>query len=282
MPRVCLVCDLDGSLFQTLRGGGGPRDASLVPAALARDGRALSFMTGRQAAFFGLLGTAGIAVPATARNLESFGRVRLGFRHGAVLDFGGIVTGPGGEADREWLAALDPAVREAAPLLERALELAAGLARGNGLDAVPRLVGDLGRVYYMCVKSPSRDLGGLALLRDLLEGALGDGARLHLNGNNLAVLPPFLDKAPAVEHYLARHLPWPREETLVLGLGDSLSDLGFLGLCDYGVFPGGSQLAEALRPVRAAAPGAPGRVPAGGGPGAGSGLRPGGRRAGAR
>jgi hypothetical protein len=203
-------------------------------------------MTPAQGILYRIFRASGVVVPVTARNIESFRRVALEFTDGAVLDFGGIILLPGRgggmEVDREWLEETGPDVADALPLLEGAMELAAGLAATGGSDAVPRLVGDEGRIFYMVAKSPSRDLEGLLLLGEQLERELGGRARVWMNGNNLAVLPLFLDKAPAVRRFMDRHLPWPREGSLTVGLGDSLSDSGFLSLCDFQMSPSGSQL----------------------------------------
>ncbi|MDR1081880.1 MAG: hypothetical protein LBQ79_13205, partial [Deltaproteobacteria bacterium] len=253
MARLCVFADLDGSLFQTLArcgsapGGGAsagcplpsaagesppPPPPRLVPAAAGRDGRALSFMTEGQRLLYGLMKGAGALVPATARNLESFRRVKLPFTDGAILDFGAVILGADGKPDLDWLSRTSALAGDALPMLELAHELASRTAAAEGLDVRARLVGDMGESFYMVAKSPSRDLAGLGLVGDVLAGELGGDARIWTNGNNLAVLPPFLDKGPAVVRFMERHLPWPREETLAVGLGDSLSDLGFLEACD--------------------------------------------------
>ncbi|MDR1040937.1 MAG: hypothetical protein LBR80_12405 [Deltaproteobacteria bacterium] len=239
----CTFADLDGTLFQTLPKCGPVPVDRLVPAAAGRDGRDLSYMTPGQVVLFRLLKAAGALVPVTARNLESFSRVKLPFTDGAILDFGGVILDPDGVPDPEWSARIAPEAAEAQPMLEEALRLAASAASSRGLDAVPRLVGDLGTVFYMVAKSPSRDLAGLAAIMAVLEEALRGEARIWMNGNNLAALPMYLDKGPAVRRFMESRLPEAREEFLALGLGDSLSDLGFLDECDLRLTPAGSQLA---------------------------------------
>ena len=78
-----------------------------------------------------------------------------------------------------------------------------------------------------------------------MRGKLRDGEKLHWNGNNLALLPPWLDKAHAVrrlqEQYRRRY-----GTILSIGMGDSASDLPFMQRCDYLLTPVGSQIARAL------------------------------------
>ena len=64
--------------------------------------------------------------------------------------------------------------------------------------------------------------------------------QIHLNGNNLALLPPGLSKRAATAYLLERF----REagEVLAIGVGDSASDLPFMRLCDVWVTPSDSQI----------------------------------------
>lgn len=67
---------------------------------------------------------------------------------------------------------------------------------------------------------------------------------VHLNGNNLALIPHYVSKQKAVEFYLNKHDP--QRERAVLGWGDSLSDAGFLTCCDWFGMPKNSQLDKFL------------------------------------
>ena len=64
--------------------------------------------------------------------------------------------------------------------------------------------------------------------------------RLHRNGRNLALLPAYTSKKRAVEHI--KNLLDIRPDDLVLGMGDSLTDLPFMRLCQFGIIPVGSQI----------------------------------------
>lgn len=70
--------------------------------------------------------------------------------------------------------------------------------------------------------------------------------RIHANGNNLAIIPSWLDKRHAVEHLIKQYRA--RTNALItFGMGDSLIDLGFMGSCDYILTPGTSQIAATLQ-----------------------------------
>ena len=69
------------------------------------------------------------------------------------------------------------------------------------------------------------------------------GFRLHRNGNNVALLPPWLDKSHAVayvKHKLAQRHPG----VVTFGMGDSLVDLAFMNECQYMIVPTASQIAQ--------------------------------------
>ncbi|MBC7800133.1 MAG: hypothetical protein H7Z10_05890, partial [Gemmatimonadaceae bacterium] len=121
-------------------------------------------------------------------------------------------------------------------------------ARQLGLSVRSWLVEEQGLKTYAVFKENGETGGtGLAALAAALPGL--DGWTVHANGNNLAYIPPPVSKRRAAEHVIeqaraaAPHRP-------VLGLGDSLSDLAFLALCDWWGAPRDSQIARAIPPMR--------------------------------
>ncbi|MDR1546483.1 MAG: hypothetical protein LBU12_07225, partial [Deltaproteobacteria bacterium] len=264
--RLAVFMDLDDAIFQTrpkCRADGELADEELVVGALGPDGRPLSFLTPGQDLLWRTLAEAATIVPVTARSLASFQRVTLPFNHGAVLDFGGLTLEPSGEIDQDWLARMGPLCRGAAPLLTEALYLLQKAIDGEGLAARPRLVSDAGLIFYVLVKTAPERLGELEELEGRLAATFGGRAVVRRNGNNLALLPPFLDKGAAVERFIERHLPGGRRSHLILGLGDSLTDRGFLALGDYFMVPVRSQLGLAALAASAPAQAADGAKKAG-------------------
>ena len=113
----------------------------------------------------------------------------------------------------------------------------------QALDIRHTIVVDAGLPLYLSVKHNRADHDALATLAAWLRPALPAGWRLHLNGNNLAVMPSFLDKVHAVRWFRTRvAAPHP----FAFGLGDSLSDLDYLAACDIAAMPAGSQLLARL------------------------------------
>jgi hypothetical protein len=240
--RVHVFLDLDDTLFQTRPKC--PPGEELHPAAFRRDGDPLSFMTARQACLFEFLSSANV-IPATARNLDAFRRVRLRFTSLAILDFGGVVLLPGGSPDPEWDALIRPQALAVAEELERRRQSLQSFVHAHNLGVSVRVIGDLDMPLYIVMKHPAGDVSALDRLR---HEALADLDRerffVHFNGNNLSVVPRFLGKERAVEYVISRHLG--SEPVLTIGVGDSFTDAAFLGLCDFALLPRGSQLAERL------------------------------------
>jgi hypothetical protein len=245
MSEVVALVDLDDTLFQTL-GKCRPGD-ELTPAALDRQGRPLSFMGRHQRILMEVLLAQAIVVPVTARDLESYARTRLTFHHGAIVSYGGLILAPSGQVDARWLAIIRPQAQAASKLLNDALAFCQELIKRENFKARARLVADLGLTFYLIAKTQPDQLDELAQLAQWLKERFP--AKVYLNGNNLAFLPPWLDKAPAAQYFLENHLPKAPWEYLLLGLGDSLSDLGFVSLCDFIVTPSQGQLAKANWPM---------------------------------
>jgi hypothetical protein len=239
--------DLDGTIFQTRRKREGSR---LTAAADGPDGKPLSFMTPPQGFLLGELLKEAITVPVTARNMASYGRVRLKFTAGAILDFGGLILLPSGEIDRSWLSAMKEKTEQSSGLLAEAFAFCQAFILKHKLCARVRLLGDAGLTFYLIVKTEINLLQELDLLYKELRINFSEGVRIYLNDNNLSLLPDYLDKGPAVSYFIDTLLisdgNMKREDLLLIGLGDSLSDKGFLKLCDYVVIPSESQLGGLL------------------------------------
>lgn len=244
-PRAVVFMDLDDSIFQTPRKcGPGP----LRPAALDREGRPSSFLNSRQVRLLELLSGGAVIIPTTARNLEAFRRVRLEFTQGAILNYGGLILGPDGRIDPDWQDRMRPLCAGAGPLLAEALARANRAVKERGLGCRARLISDQGLDFYVVVKNYTARPEELRLVREALaEFGSGQGARIYLNDNNLSFRPAFLDKAGAVAYFRRNRLRPEDRELPVIGLGDSLSDLEFMGACDYLMMPAGSQAAGRLK-----------------------------------
>ena len=239
--QTVLFLDLDDSIFQTRPKC--PEGEPLVPAAYRKDGTALSFMTVKQRAWLDLWLGSAVVIPTTARNHDAFRRVDLPFTDLAILDFGGVILQPGGMVDPAWDARVRPLAQQTASELRSLLEVAEGFIRQRQLGVYARLIVDFDMPLYVVVKDLQGDAAKLEAIRAYLETALDrEQFFLHANDNNLSIVPRFLGKERAVRYILDTR--FQGEAVLTVGMGDSFTDAGFMGLCDYSVLPRGCQLAR--------------------------------------
>lgn len=243
MLKKFLFADLDDTLFQTLEKCA-VREA-LEPAAYYSDGSICSFTTPAQRSFFAFASEGMTVIPTTARSLDAFRRVHLGFTSYAVLNFGGIILQPDGSIERDWQGRMHGLMTAAWPGLQ---ELAARIdawAAQTGYAGRTRLVEDAGTPFFIVVKDPEKITANLATIeREVVLpwiAAGNAGYCVHRNGNNLAILPTSLDKANAVA-YVTERLRREHGELITLGMGDSRSDARFMADCDYAIIPRRTQL----------------------------------------
>ncbi len=236
-----VLTDLDGVHIQPPREC--PPGVELTVGAVNKNGEPSSYSTPKQLAFLNFLLTAGMVVPVTARETASFKRVKLPFHGYAICSFGGVILTGEGTPEPRW---------------HEHISREAGLEKGNlaslkglveeasirlSIDVRATIVKDAGNDLYLNCKHNHGDVEQLSQIASLLKAALPNGWTMHFNGNNLAAMPPFLGKDKAVVFFLKELAP---PYISVVGLGDSLSDLCFMELCDYVVCPGRSQIAEML------------------------------------
>lgn len=242
--RAIALVDLDDTLFQTLRKC--PPDVPaerLVPLGFARDGAPLSYATPRQLNLLEWLSESAWLVPVTARSREALMRARISFT-AAICAHGGVIIGEDGEPDPEWRRHAQAQSAALQPELEKLRRAIATEAEARGAALRVRVLSEEGLGLYVLAKHEETDEEALHAIVDAILHDLPAGWSVHRNGNNAALMPPWLGK----RHAVAALLPRLRErhpDAPVIGLGDSLTDAPYMALCDYAMMPRGSQLAAA-------------------------------------
>ncbi|MFS0735858.1 hypothetical protein ABC347_02295 [Sphingomonas sp. 1P06PA] len=238
--RAIALVDLDDTLFQTLRKcPPGLAETALTPLGYAVDGSPLSYATPSQMALIGWLCETTRFVPVTARGLDALRRVRIPFQ-AAVCAHGGVVLGDDGAIDAQWAAHAAAASHAIAPDLER---LAGSLSAAAPTLRV-RVLTEGETPLYVLAKHPDADDVALHAAVDGVADQVPPGWTIHRNGNNVAIMPPWLGKQHAVAHLLPR-LRAAHPDVPVIGIGDSITDAPFMAQCDFAMVPRGSQLALA-------------------------------------
>jgi hypothetical protein len=242
--RIVVFTDLDDTLFQSGRKCG---SGKLYPVTSTREGRAGSFCTAGQRALLDLLLENAVVIPVTARDSDAFKRVRLPFPHGAVVSCGGVILRPDGEVDAAWRRRMAGLCAGAAFPPAFLLKTAEELIAGKSLACKARIISDDGLDFYVVVKNDNSHVEQLTELKEALDVPLrATDVRIHLNDNNLALLPAFLGKADAVSYFMKTYIAPVLDEPLLIGAGDSFSDLDFLRQCDYMLLPTACRLADAV------------------------------------
>jgi hydroxymethylpyrimidine pyrophosphatase-like HAD family hydrolase len=236
MMSPLVFTDCDDTLFQTERKCPNGVSSGLKCMSTLQGGTASGFATKRQEAFLSWL-RAGTVVPVTARSREVLARVDIE-QAPAVCSNGGCIVTEAGEIDHEWHERLTQQGRNGPQIVD----VYAAVTQGLSTDAFRHWVVEEGGLdLYIVIKSNQDDAGRLVTLAEECSGSIPDGWRVHANGNNLAFLPGWLNKRNAVAYLIEKMLA-EAPDTPLIGIGDSISDVGFMDLCDFAVAPTSSQL----------------------------------------
>lgn len=238
---MVILADLDDTLFTTKVDN--PQEAGWEAVTESPTGR-VSYIDPRGRILLNWIQQGNTLIPVTARCRDAYSRVRLPFHDGAILANGAIILRPDGQEDRAWSAHTRHLAAEAMPAMEAALAVLSSMPAGKVTQHVHH-----GAVYGITAKSSDRHPDAVqayvSQAQDLLQAyGLGDVVWTHANSNFLALVPDGISKQAAVERLLATR-PELHNRPLV-GAGDSISDLGFMQMCDFLMIPRRSQNAAAL------------------------------------
>ena len=240
--RRYVFLDLDDTLFQIPRKC--PEGEPVEPISYSIQGQPVSFITDRQRELLRWLSDGAEIIPTTARSIDGYRRVKLFFPGYAICSFGGVVLMPDGSSDLSWLTHIAPLAQKYADDLAVAAREVKEYAYRLGLDVRIGIVSDAGSDFYVSVKHNEANLSDLKLIADFLRHFTPSNWRIHLNDNNLALLPPYLGKEYAVSWFIERYINI--KESIIIGVGDSVTDADFMALCDYALTPTKSQIFASL------------------------------------
>ena len=251
------LMDLDDTLFQTQR----KIDAwdlptsepeNLVCATVNKQGKPLSFMSQRQAAFFNWLLLSTELIVVTARDRSEIKRVKLPFDSWQVLTHGAIILDKDGTLQAQWQQRMHSQLAPLQDKLQQLSQLFASHSKNDSSQLVftPHIDhfnnGTVNEelTIYLAIKHAQKDHQALVKLAKKLPTLIRDFEQdfyVHVNANNLAILPHAVHKHHAVQFLLDHHLDNQRPS---FGFGDSLADLPFLQLLDWYGMPNHGQLHE--------------------------------------
>jgi hypothetical protein len=244
-PEILVLTDLDDTLFRVRRKlrkrDGETPERSL---SVGSDGKPRSFAPHREERQLRRLFETALVVPVTARGRSGLRRCALPIDGPAVLAFGGAILLDDGTPDPDWRALVEETVAPEAGRLAFLKKETERLAKERKLPVRVGIVEEDGLKLFVSVKPlDDDDAESVAMAAEDARRLAPEGWTLHLNDVSLALIPPGISKERAASALLER-LAGP--DTLVIGAGDSLTDLPFMRLCDWCVIPSDAQILELL------------------------------------
>ncbi|MBC6437356.1 MAG: hypothetical protein GDA52_04275 [Rhodobacteraceae bacterium] len=234
-----VFADLDDTLFQTARKMPGPVRTWRL-AAHATNG-SHSYMTEAQAATVQWLLDSTRLIPTTARSSEVLARTTIRFTDYKICSNGGAIITPDGAHDPAWAARTARISAQHAHAFSALQGAVSALADRGALRCW--LVREAQTPVYFVAKI---SVGTPRTVLDEAEGCcraqVGTDLVFHRNGRNLSFTPKGLAKSDAVEELLRRLSNTDRRP--IWGMGDSISDLPFMRLCQMMVAPSDSQITK--------------------------------------
>jgi hydroxymethylpyrimidine pyrophosphatase-like HAD family hydrolase len=233
LVKPLALLDLDDTLFQTAKHL--PADQLKHVASHNSAGAPLGWMTDRQQQFWQWLQASTEVIPVTARSLDGLARVQLPLHSWAVCQHGAVIVQPDGQLEPTWHAHMQQVLTPLLPELQQMLsDIQSDPHRPDSVRAWIAVEQDLS-IYIIIKQLPDAPY----FAQFMAKMTEYPDFYLHINGNTAALLPNVVSKVAAVQHVLS--ILNPNQQRVVLGWGDSLSDVAFLQQCDWWGMPQRSQ-----------------------------------------
>ncbi|CAM3249571.1 HAD family hydrolase [Vibrio neptunius] len=246
--KTILFTDIDDCLIATEKKH--PPGTTLAVAALDIDGNPRSFISPKQKALLDIFSRSNSnIIPVTGRSLETLNRVNLAelFNSWKIVSHGALIVDADGNIDKEWmkyqcdefsLSCWSTSLHDLSRCINELIESAE-------FSAASYVVSEGELDCYICIKCQEGTDYDLVFdqVSSLLE-SIELQLKIHVNGRNMALLPPYTRKTRAVEYLIKSHSL--DNNTLLVSLGDSLSDLPFMKKADFALMPTNSQISNSV------------------------------------
>jgi HAD superfamily hydrolase (TIGR01484 family) len=238
MSHIVLFTDLDDTLFQLQR----HHSAGIYPATHTPTQQHVSYQTVSQRALFELFYQQSNVkiIPVTARGLRQYHNTflsHLPLIQTAVLYFGGLIWEKN-QPDPDWQHYVYSSFRQ---LSQSIATLKADIEFFLQAEQLNFSLNNTDG-YYLTVRADNHvsSENRIALFKEISTLCSTEYLQHHQR-RNLVLLPKFIDKRYAVKFLLEK-----QNATLTLAMGDSLSDLSFMQLCNIRMIPQYSQIETLL------------------------------------
>lgn len=232
MKNSILFLDLDDTIFQTKR----RNEKGVFEATISEKKPNVSYMTNYQKIFFDMFSQIENLkiIPLTARILEQYNRVTLIKKTDiteASLYFGGMVL-KNNEIDTNWDNIVKNKYKKLTLTLKELYEIVIKI-----VDKSQFRISILDGFYLSIKNKDPKDKASMDKLFLELKNIVSNEYFIHFNNNNIALVPEFIDKKHTAQYFIDKYSP-----EMTIGMGDSISDLKFMELCDFKIVPSKSQI----------------------------------------
>ncbi len=235
---VIVLLDLDNNIFQSERKC---PEGEITAVAFKTNGEACGFMTPSQQTFFNWLSATALVIPNTARDTATFKRAHLPFKSYSICSFGGVILQPDGKVEDAWHKLIAQEAASEKVFLQKVHAELLSIAATRRFDIRARLVEDQDLTLYISVKHNNHLNHELVELGQAVQEHLPKDWTVHFNDNNLAIFPQFLGKEKASK-WLLENLIKPAKEAVIIGSGDSFTDVPFMAQSHFALMPAKSQI----------------------------------------
>lgn len=243
MSKKIFFTDLDDTLLQSNKKV--PDCKKSIPISSNREKEWIGRATKTQVILKEMMEREGWLIPVTGRNKDALYRINWSWESFQAVSHGALVLNKDGSLNEKWLSLIENEIKESKKILFEINELVRSKVEGTKIDS--KVLNDQGIDVYVSVKNRvNEDISSDLAIE--IENKIPKGWRVHLNGRNMAILPPYASKARAVSFIKKEH--GHTENDLVIGLGDSVSDLEFMNECDFMIIPNVSQVNTLLKKLK--------------------------------
>ena len=211
MSNIAFFTDLDDTLLQS--NNKVPKNKDSLSISKNRQGEFIGKATKSQIILKEMMEEKGWIIPVTGRNKDALYRIDWNWNCFQAVSHGAIVLNRNGALNEKWISEIQSEIDEAKPILESLNHFIEGKIKESNTDT--KVLFDQGIPVYISVKNREEVDIEKALAIEV-ESKVPSGWRVHLNGRNMAVLPPYASKSRAVK-FIKKELNM-HENTLTIGL----------------------------------------------------------------
>jgi hydroxymethylpyrimidine pyrophosphatase-like HAD family hydrolase len=244
---IYFLTDIDDTLMQTALKM--EKEEGRYSGAVDAEGKDLSFKSESQKQLIELYQSNAEVIPVTGRSSWAMDRVSLKFSSLKVVSHGAIILDHENKPLHAWMDSIEREVEQSGKFLTHCFSVCDDLIKKEVLEVNLRCLEDHGVPVYLSFKGSRGSRASIEHLNHIETGLKGlcqsqEGRwRIHRNGRNMALLPPYTCKKRACD-WLIDHVAAESGKDLFITAGDSVSDIPFMKSGHIMMIPSKSQIVD--------------------------------------